>query len=80
MPTLTIKGLPDQVYRRLKSRADANHRSLNGEIIHSLVQSVEAVPFDPEQWLAKAQAFRQGLEVTPLAESELRAARRSGRA
>jgi antitoxin FitA len=33
MPTLTIKGLPHPLYRRLKRQAEAHRRSLNGEII-----------------------------------------------
>jgi len=34
--TLTLKGLPDEVYGRLKESAVANHRSLNSEIIARL--------------------------------------------
>jgi len=34
MPTnLTLKGVPDEVYERLKTSAGINHRSLNSEII-----------------------------------------------
>ena len=33
MPTnLTLKGVPDEVYERLKTSASDNHRSLNSEI------------------------------------------------
>ncbi len=40
MPTLTIKGLPDPLYRRLKEQAKAHRRSLNGEIIVCLERAV----------------------------------------
>ena len=37
MPTnLTLKGVPDEVYERLKTSASVNHRSLNSEIIARL--------------------------------------------
>ena len=80
MPTLTIKGLPDQIYQRLKAQADANRRSLNGEIIVCLERAVGPTRFDPEEWLAEVRAFRDGLPREPLADRELREARRSGRA
>ena len=42
MPTLTLKGLPDPIYERLKAQAAANRRSLNGEIIMCLERAVRA--------------------------------------
>lgn len=80
MPTLTIKGLPDAVYQRLKDQAESHRRSLNGEIIVCLEQAVGVAPLDPKVWLAKARAFRQTLKIQPLTDRELRAARRAGRA
>jgi plasmid stability protein len=40
MPTLTIKGLPDPLYPRLKQQAEAHRRSLNREIIVCLERAV----------------------------------------
>ena len=80
MPTLTIKGLPDAVYERLKEQADAHRRSLNGEIIVCLERATSATPVDPAAWLARARTFREGLNIRPLTDAELRAARRAGRA
>lgn len=79
MPTLTIKGLPEPVYRRLKARADANRRSLNGEIILCLERAVFTSPFDPAEWLARARAFRAELRGKPMTEKQLKAARSAGR-
>ena len=39
MPSLTIKGLPDEIYMGLKASAEKNHRSLNSEVIVSLRRS-----------------------------------------
>jgi plasmid stability protein len=80
MPTLTIKGLPDPLYRRLKQQAEAHRRSLNGEIIVCLERAVGAGRPDPATWLAEARAFRQRLGLRPMTDRQLRAARRTGRA
>jgi len=80
MPTLTIKGLPDPIYARLKAQADAHRRSLNGEIIICLERAVSATRFDPSAWLAEARAFRDSLTIKPLTDRELREARQAGRA
>jgi plasmid stability protein len=80
MPTLTIKGLPNELYRRLKQQAEAHRRSLNGEIIVCLEQAVGAGPLDPESWLVEAQALRARLALRPLTPKELATARAAGRA
>lgn len=80
MPTLTIKGLPDPIYERLKAQAEAHRRSLNSEIIVCLERAVSATRFDPGAWLAEAQAFRDSLTIEPMTDQELREARRAGRA
>jgi len=80
MPTLTIKGLPDPIYERLKAQANAHRRSLNGEIIVCLERAVGATRLDPVAWLAEARAFREGLTLEPLSDRELREARKAGRA
>jgi hypothetical protein len=38
---LTIKGIPDEVGIFLKRAAERSQRSLNGEIIHRLIRSLE---------------------------------------
>jgi len=80
VPTLTIKGLPEPVYQRLKAQAEAHHRSLNGEIIMCLERAVRATRFDPAAWLAEARAFRESVALEPLTDREVREARRTGRA
>jgi plasmid stability protein len=80
LPTLTIKGLPDPLYRRLKRQAEAHRRSLNGEIIVCLERAVAAGQTDPQAWLAEAAAFRRRVGVRPLTPAQLSRARRAGRA
>jgi antitoxin FitA len=33
MPSITVKNIPEDIYKQLKLRAQANHRSINSEII-----------------------------------------------
>ena len=80
MPTLTIKGLPPELYRRLKAQAEAHRRSLNGEIIVCLERSVAAGPGRPETWLEDVEAFRRRVSVQPLTRRELQGAKIAGRA
>jgi hypothetical protein len=40
--TTTLKNLPVALRRRLARKADANHRSIDGEILHRLERSVES--------------------------------------
>ena len=79
MPTLTIKGMPDPLYLRLKERAAGNRRSLNSEILVALEQAVAATPPDPRALLARVDALRSKLRVTPLTDARLRAAKSQGR-
>ncbi|CAN5527744.1 hypothetical protein BH09GEM1_BH09GEM1_00280 [soil metagenome] len=79
MPTLTIKGVPDALYLRLKQRAAEHRRSLNSEILAALEQVIAGAPPDPQALLARADAIRNKLNVTPLTEAQLRTAKAHGR-
>jgi len=80
MPTLTIKGLPPDLYVRLKTQAEAHRRSLNGEIIVCLERSVAAGPIRLDDWLETVDAFRRRVAIQPLTRRELHAAKIAGRA
>lgn len=79
MATITIRGIPDQVYRRLRKRAAEHHRSLNSEIIVCLERYVQGTLVDPEQSLRRADALRGRLALPPVTEEFLRAAKSAGR-
>ena len=40
--TLTIRNVPDALARKLKTRAERNHRSLQGEVMAILVHASAA--------------------------------------
>jgi hypothetical protein len=44
MPSITLRGLPDQLHDTLRTAADDAHRSLNSELLHRLEQSVDTAP------------------------------------
>ncbi|WP_322801583.1 FitA-like ribbon-helix-helix domain-containing protein [Thermoflexus sp.] len=79
MPTLTIKNMPEDLYRRLKRRAEMHRRSLNSEIIFCLEQAVGAYRVDPEIFLVRARQLREKTRMHPLDEATLNAAKRTGR-
>jgi len=58
MATLTIKNIPDAVYRRIKRQASQRRRSLNQEVIACLEQFTGSVAIDPETFLAKVRSLR----------------------
>lgn len=57
MPTITVRNVPDAVVRRLKARAERNHRSLNGEVVTLLEQAALAQTQDVEALLAEADSW-----------------------
>ena len=42
MPSLSIKKVPDQVLARIRERAKRNHRSLQGELLAILEETVSS--------------------------------------
>lgn len=79
MPTLTIKSIPDALYRQLKDRAAEHRRSLNSEVIVCLERAIAGSVPDASATLAKADALRARLRVPRLTEARLRAAKAAGR-
>ncbi len=56
---LTLKGVPDEVYERLKQAATVNHRSLNSEIISRLEAQVLPHRTTAQEHLAAIRAVRE---------------------
>jgi antitoxin FitA len=51
--TLSVKGVPADLAKRLKDRAERNHRSLQGELRAILEQAGQNMTFDDLARLAK---------------------------
>ena len=73
MPNLALRGVPEQVHRRIKDAARANHRSVNGEILFRLAASVSAEP-------APTATAIPSIPREPVSEEELRERARKRRA
>lgn len=59
MGDITVKGLPEDLYKRLKQRADRNRRSINQEIITCLEHELQGRQIDPETLLTRARRMRE---------------------
>ena len=80
MASLTIKNVPEPLYRRLKETAQRSRRSLNSEIIHRLERSLGVAPVDTDALLARTRAVRERGDLPYLTDRELREKRDEGRA
>jgi plasmid stability protein len=54
---LSIKSVPDEIAEKLRRQAERHHRSLQGELMSILEQSVREEPFlSPAELLAQVRA------------------------
>lgn len=79
MATITVKNIPDDVYRRLKAAAESNRRSINGEIISRIEQSLASRRVATDQVLARVRRLQESYGERALRIEEYDAARREGR-
>jgi plasmid stability protein len=75
MPTITVKNIPPDLYARLKELAEANHRSINSEIIACLEQSVSGRRLDPDTLLANARKLREKTSGYTISDEEFNQAK-----
>ena len=80
MPTtLTLKNIPDDVYDRLKSSAEAHRRSMNSEAIVCLEAVLMPSKVAPAERLARARALRDALPAGKFKARDVDAMKREGR-
>lgn len=79
MAALTIKNIPDELYRSIKESAKAHHRSINGEVIACLERTLGLSRMDPETFLARVGHLRKQVKAPKLTERVLRDAKERGR-
>lgn len=77
--TLTLKNVPEEVYRRLKAAAEAHRRSLNSEAIVCLEAVLIPGRVAVADRLAAARAMRARLPKLVVRRRELDAFKREGR-
>lgn len=80
MPTsLTLKGIPDDVYEKLKASAEAHRRSLNSEAIVCLETVLLPGKMPPAERLARARALRASLPQGKFHAKDIDVLKREGR-
>lgn len=77
MASMTLKGLPDELMRRLRREAAKHGRSLNSEVVWRLERSL-AGSNEEREWLQKVRALRESMNVRTTT-AEIIAARDDGR-
>lgn len=79
MPTnITIRDIPDEVYKKLKEQAKLHQRSINSEVIFYLNKMVRSHRPDPDQVIAQAKKLKQQAKGS-LSIQEIRGAIDQGR-
>jgi len=56
---ITIREIPDDVYEKLKQKAELHQRSINSEVIYYLKQMVSSYRAEPDQVIAQAKKFKR---------------------
>jgi plasmid stability protein len=79
MKSLTLKGIPDELLEQLRKRAEQNHRSLNGELLHLLGRSVSTQPVTPMARLNRIHLLQTRIPLSPLTDEILDEAIGEGR-
>lgn len=80
MPTtITLKGIPNGLYERLKIAARSHHRSLNSEVIACLERQLSPTVVSADERLTRARALRARLGSAELQAEDIAAAVRTGR-
>lgn len=79
MKTLSIKNVPDDIYFRLQAQAQRNHRSMNGEVIAVLNQTLPNHLQDVMDVLEQARRVRAMWTGPPITIEEIQQAIDEGR-
>jgi plasmid stability protein len=59
MPTnFTLKNIPEDLYKKVKERAQRNNRSINGELISIIGAAMASRHSSADEILARARALR----------------------
>ena len=80
MASLTIKNIPDDLYKNLKISANMHHRSINSELIHCLETVLLPKKLSPAELELNARLLRGKVKADLIDSAEIDEAKRAGRA
>ncbi len=78
MPSITIKNIPDKIYKELKIKAAQNKRSLNNEVLFCLESYLDNRMIDVEELIKEVKKIRAGI-LNKISNKEVIKAKKSGR-
>ena len=79
MPALTIKNIPEDLYKQLKLVAEQHHRSINSEVIVCLKRSLFPARVSTEERLNNIQALRSQISPDIITAEDIEDAINEGR-
>jgi hypothetical protein len=79
MVTLTLKGIPEDLYEKLKAAAKANNRSINGEVLFAIKRSLLMKPMNVEETLERTRRIRELTAHYVVTDEELNRFKNEGR-
>ena len=79
MATITLKNVPDRLYRSLKATAAQNRRSINAEAIRCLETVLENRRFNRAEFLEHARELRRRTPGIFVTDEEITRAKNEGR-
>ena len=77
--TITLKNIPEPLYNRLKSAAEAHRRSLNSEVLFCLESLFEVETVSAQQRIERARALRSSLASTEFTAEDIARFKEEGR-
>lgn len=77
--TVTVKNIPDDIYDSLKRVANAQHRSINSEVIACLERAMRPSRISNEELVERARQIRGSLEGQQFAADDIQRAIDAGR-
>ncbi|MBE9167742.1 Arc family DNA-binding protein [Pleurocapsales cyanobacterium LEGE 06147] len=79
MANLTIKNIPDDLYQRLKKRAELNRRSMNAEVLVCLEETLITSQIDATTILPRIRELRAKSARHLLTDEEILRIKNEGR-
>jgi plasmid stability protein len=77
--TITVKSIPEDLYRRLKASAERHRRSINSEVLSLMEQSLMPRRLSADALLDQVQRLHASFDGQTLDPELFEAARREGR-
>ena len=79
MATITIKKIPDDLYKRLKETALYNRRSINSEIIYCIENTIKSHKIEADEFIAQINNFYRDKNIPLLTDDILKEFKGYGR-